>query len=301
MGIRVGINGFGRIGRNFFRAQHVARRRRRDRGAQRPRRREDDGAPAQVRLESRAVPGGGRAGRRDHPRRRGRVRILSERDPARCPGATSASTSSSSRRGSSPIATARRSTSSRREEGRHLGSRDRPGRHDRPRRQRRRLRPGAHQIVSNASCTTNCVAPLAKVLHEPGGIETGFMTTIHAYTNDQEILDFAAQGPAPGPGRGDQPHPDLDRRRQGDRARHAGSPGQGRRRSASARPVPDGSITDLVVQPRRARSTADEVNEAFAGRGGDGPLDGILRYSDDPIVSTDIIGSPVLAASSTAS
>ena len=83
--------------------------------------------------------------------------------------------------------------------------------------------PAEHHIVSNASCTTNCVAPLAKVLHDAFRIEQGFMTTIHAYTNDQQHPRPAAQGPAARPGGGDQPDPDLDRRREGDRARAARS------------------------------------------------------------------------------
>ena len=78
-----------------------------------------------------------------------------------------------------------------------------------------------HSIISNASCTTNCVAPMAKVLHDTFGIERGFMTTIHAYTNDQQILDLPHKRPAPRARGRDQPDPDLDRRRAGDRARAA--------------------------------------------------------------------------------
>ena len=83
--------------------------------------------------------------------------------------------------------------------------------------------PEQHSIISNASCTTNCVAPMAKVLDDTFGIERGFMTTIHAYTNDQQILDLPHKRPAPRAGRGDQPDPDLDRRGARDRARAAAS------------------------------------------------------------------------------
>ena len=93
--------------------------------------------------------------------------------------------------------------------------------------------PGEHRIISNASCTTNCIAPLAKVLHDAWGIESGFMTTIHAYTNDQQILDLPAQGPAQGAGCGGSTDPDVHRRREGDRGRHPGSRGKGRRRGGA--------------------------------------------------------------------
>ena len=125
--------------------------------------------------------------------------------------------------------------------------------------------PDAHHIISNASCTTNCVAPMAKVLHDTFGIEQGFMTTIHAYTNDQRILDLPAQRPAARARGGDQPDPDLDRRRARDRARAARAEGQGRRHRR-ARAGPD----RLDHRPRRhasaARRRVDEVNEAFRGR-----------------------------------
>ena len=149
--------------------------------------------------------------------------------------------------------------------------------------------PESHHIVSNASCTTNCVAPLAKVLHELGGIESGFMTTIHAYTNDQVILDF--------------PHKDLRRARAAAINLIPTSTGaakaigivmpdlQGKVDGISVRaPVATGSLTDLVVQLGRETSV-DEVNDAYRAAAG-GPLDGILQYTEDPIVSTDINGSP---------
>jgi glyceraldehyde 3-phosphate dehydrogenase len=143
----------------------------------------------------------------------------------------------------------------------------------------------SHHIVSNASCTTNCVAPMAKVLHDAFTIEQGFMTTIHAYTNDQRILDL--------------PHEDLRRARAGainliptttGAARAIGlvlPDLKGKVDGVSIRaPVPTGSIVDLVVRVSRETSV-DEVNEAFRQAAG-GPLEGILEFSVDPIVSTDV-------------
>jgi glyceraldehyde 3-phosphate dehydrogenase len=147
------------------------------------------------------------------------------------------------------------------------------------------LDPDSHHIVSNASCTTNCVAPMAKVLHDAYTIEQGFMTTIHAYTNDQRILDL--------------PHEDLRRARAGAINLIPTSTGaaraigvvmpdlKGKVDGISIRaPVPTGSIVDLVVRVRRETSV-DEVNASFR-EAASGPLDGILEYSEDPIVSTDV-------------
>jgi glyceraldehyde 3-phosphate dehydrogenase len=146
-----------------------------------------------------------------------------------------------------------------------------------------------HRIVSNASCTTNCVAPLAKVLNDSWGIESGFMTTIHAYTNDQQILDL--------------PHKDLRRARAAGINLIPTSTGaaraiglvipelQGKVDGVSIRaPVPDGSVVDLVVH-LGSEVDVDEVNAKFREVADDGALKGILRYSNEPIVSTDIIGS----------
>jgi glyceraldehyde 3-phosphate dehydrogenase (phosphorylating) len=150
--------------------------------------------------------------------------------------------------------------------------------------------PDSHHIVSNASCTTNCVAPLAKVLHDEFTVEQGVMTTIHAYTNDQRILDF--------------PHKDLRRARSAAINLIPTSTGaaraiglvlpelQGKVDGISVRaPVPTGSVTDLVVRVSRETSK-EEVNEAFRAAAGSGPLNGLLQYTEDPIVSTDIHGSP---------
>ena len=146
-----------------------------------------------------------------------------------------------------------------------------------------------HRIISNASCTTNCVAPLAKVLNDAWGIEAGFMTTIHAYTNDQRILDL--------------PHKDLRRARSAAINLIPTSTGaaraiglvipelQGKVDGVAIRaPVPDGSVVDLTAHVGSEVST-DEVNARFAEVADKGPLEGILRYSDDPLVSSDIIGS----------
>jgi glyceraldehyde 3-phosphate dehydrogenase len=148
----------------------------------------------------------------------------------------------------------------------------------------------SHDVISNASCTTNCVAPLAKVLHDAFTIESGFMTTIHAYTNDQRILDF--------------PHSDLRRARSAAINLIPTSTGaakaiglvlpelQGKVDGISVRaPVPAGSITDLVVRVSREVSK-EEVNEAFRTAAATQPLEPYLRYTDDPLVSTDILKDP---------
>jgi glyceraldehyde 3-phosphate dehydrogenase len=149
--------------------------------------------------------------------------------------------------------------------------------------------PARHDIISNASCTTNCVAPMAKVLHDSFGIVRGFMTTIHAYTNDQVILDF--------------PHKDLRRARAAAQNIIPTTTGaakatalvlpelKGKLDGLSMRvPVLDGSVTDLVVQLDR-EVTVDEVNAAYRAAA-DGELKGYLSYVSDPIVSSDIVGTP---------
>jgi glyceraldehyde 3-phosphate dehydrogenase len=148
----------------------------------------------------------------------------------------------------------------------------------------------AHSVISNASCTTNCVAPMAKVLHEAFGISRGLMTTIHAYTNDQVILDF--------------PHKDLRRARSAAQNIIPTTTGaakatslvlpelKGKLDGTSMRvPVQDGSIIDLTVELARD-VTKDEVNAAFKAASEQGALKGYLTYSTDPIVSSDIVGSP---------
>ena len=150
--------------------------------------------------------------------------------------------------------------------------------------------PEQHSIISNASCTTNCVAPMAKVLNDTFGIERGFMTTIHAYTNDQQILDL--------------PHSDLRRARAAAINLIPTSTGaaraiglvlpdlKGKVDGISVRaPVPTGSVTDLVVTLAQG-DDVDEVNAAFAAAAASGPLEPYLVYSTEPLVSTDIVHSP---------
>ena len=149
--------------------------------------------------------------------------------------------------------------------------------------------PDRHRIVSNASCTTNCVTPLAKVLHDAFTIESGFMTTVHAYTASQPVLDA--------------PHKDLRRARAAainliptttgaTRALGTVLPELAGRIDAIAirAPIPVGSIVDLVVK-LGSPAERDEVNAAFRSAA-EGPLSGILRYADEPLVSTDIVRSP---------
>jgi glyceraldehyde 3-phosphate dehydrogenase len=146
------------------------------------------------------------------------------------------------------------------------------------------------KIVSNASCTTNCFVPMVKVLDDTFGVEKGLMTTVHAYTNDQNLLDLA--------------HKDLRRARASAANIVPSSTGaaratalvlesmKGRLDGASLRvPVQDGSITDFTAVVN-GEPSVDEVNEAFRAAATDGPLSKVLVYTEDPIVSSDIVGSP---------
>jgi glyceraldehyde 3-phosphate dehydrogenase len=149
--------------------------------------------------------------------------------------------------------------------------------------------PASHHVISNASCTTNCVAPMAKVLLDSFGIVQGLMTTVHAYTNDQVILDF--------------PHSDLRRARAAAQNIIPTTTGAAKATAlvipelagkldgmAMRVPVPDGSATDLVVTLERP-ATKDEVNAAFKAAA-EGPLKDVLVYTEDEIVSSDIVGTP---------
>ena len=149
--------------------------------------------------------------------------------------------------------------------------------------------PDRHDVISNASCTTNCLAPVAKVLNDAVGIERGIMTTIHAYTADQNLQDG--------------PHKDLRRARAAATNLVPTSTGaakavglvlpelDGRLNGIAVRaPVITGSVVDLVCEVSQPTSKED-LNEAFAGKADRGPMEGILRYSEDALVSTDIIGS----------
>ncbi len=146
------------------------------------------------------------------------------------------------------------------------------------------------KIVSNASCTTNCLAPMVKVLNDTFGIESGLMTTIHAYTNDQRILDF--------------PHTDMRRGRSAAANIIPTTTGaakavgkvipelNGKLNGMAIRvPVPDGSITDLVAVLKKG-TTVDEVNAAMKAASEEGSLKGIMQYNTDPIVSSDIVRNP---------
>ena len=148
----------------------------------------------------------------------------------------------------------------------------------------------AHKVVSNASCTTNCFVPMIKVLDDAFGVERGLMTTIHAYTGDQMLVDG--------------PHKDLRRARAAainiiptstGAARATGlvlDAMQGRLDGQALRvPVPDGSLTDFTGVLARDVTT-DEVNDAFEAAASEGPLANVLEYSEEPLVSSDIVGSP---------
>jgi glyceraldehyde 3-phosphate dehydrogenase len=146
---------------------------------------------------------------------------------------------------------------------------------------------GQHDVISNASCTTNCLAPIASVLHNTVGIKHGLMTTIHAYTADQRLQDM--------------PHKDLRRARAAAVNLIPASTGaakaiglvipelNGKLHGFAVRaPVPTGSVVDLTVEAERETSV-EEVNEALRAAAAAGPLEGLLRYTEDPIVSTDIV------------
>ncbi len=149
--------------------------------------------------------------------------------------------------------------------------------------------PARHDIVSNASCTTNCLAPVAKVLADTFGIEQGFMTTVHAYTNDQRILDL--------------PHKDLRRARAAALSIIPTSTGaakaiglvipelKGKLDGYALRvPVPDGSVVDFTVTLEK-EVTADDINAAMKAAA-EGPMAGVLKYTDEPVVSSDVVGDP---------
>ena len=289
MAIRVGINGFGRIGRNFFRAQQAQ-------GADLEIVAVNDLGDAAtmahlLRFDSNLGPFAGEVELADGVLRAGgeEIRMLSERDPSALGW------------GDLGVDVVLESTgffTDRAGAQKHLDAGAKKvvisapatdpditivlGVNDDA------YDSASHHIVSNASCTTNCVAPLAKVLHELGGIESGFMTTIHAYTNDQVILDF--------------PHKDLRRARAAAVNLIPTSTGaakaiglvlpelQGKVDGIAVRaPVATGSLTDLVVGLAR-ETTVEEVNAAYRAAAG-GTLAGILQYSSDPLVSTDVNGS----------
>jgi glyceraldehyde 3-phosphate dehydrogenase len=290
MSIRVGINGFGRIGRNFFRAQKQL-------GADIEIVALNDLGDAKtmahlLKYDSTLGPFAGEVSLGDGVIRAGgeEMKMFSEKDPAALPwGSLGVDVVLES----TGFFTDRESAQKHLDAGAKkviisapatnpditivLGVND--GDYD----------ASVHHVVSNASCTTNCVAPLTKVLDDLAGVESGFMTTIHAYTNDQRILDL--------------PHPDLRRARAAAINLIPTSTGaaraiglvlphlNGKIDGISVRaPIPTGSITDLVVTLGR-EVTRDEINDAYKAAAA-GPLVGILLASEDPLVSTDIVGNP---------
>jgi glyceraldehyde 3-phosphate dehydrogenase len=288
--IRVGINGFGRIGRNFLRAQI-------QRGGDFEIVAANDIGDTKTMahllkhdsvlglLDATVEAGDGFIRVGDHE-----IKFVSERDPAQLPWADLGVDVAIESTG---LFTGREAAQKHLEAGAKkvvisapatdpdltlvLGVNDRD------------YDPEQHHIISNASCTTNCIAPVAKLLHDAYTIERGFMTTIHAYTNDQRTLDL--------------PHKDLRRARAAAINLIPTSTGaaraigivlpdlKGKIDGMSMRaPVPTGSIVDFVVQVA-AETSKDEVNELFRSRADTGDLEGILQYSDEPLVSTDIVHS----------
>jgi glyceraldehyde 3-phosphate dehydrogenase len=291
MGVKIGINGFGRIGRNFFRA---AKQRGfdfdfvgvNDLG---------DAATMAHLLKYDSVhgrfPGEVTVGPNGLVIDGDELRVIAERDPANLPwkelGAQIVIESTG-------IFTDRDKAAAHLEAGAQKVLISAPAKHedltvvlgvndD-------QYDPATHHVISNASCTTNCVAPMAKVIDDAFGLQQGFMTTVHAYTNDQSILDL--------------PHKDLRRARAAAANIIPTSTGaakatglvlphlKGKLDGMALRvPVPDGSVTDLVATVSR-EVTVDEVNAAFKAAAVEGSLAGKLVYTEDPIVSSDIVGSP---------
>ena len=291
MSVRVAINGFGRIGRNVLRAA------KRDRAAIDFVAINDltDADTLAHLLQYDSVHGryDGNVEVADGALRidQDEIRVLSERDPAKLPWADL---------GVDVVIESTGFFRSRDKAGLHLGAGARKVIISAPAEDpdvtlclgvnQDRYEPGSHHIISNASCTTNCLAPVAKVLHETLTIEKGWMTTIHAYTNGQRILDL--------------PHKDLRRARAAAVSMIPTSTGaaravglvlpelQGKLDGCSIRvPIPDVSIVDLVAKVGRG-TTPEEVNEYMRAAAA-GPLNGILAVSDEPLVSVDYIGNPL--------
>ena len=291
MTVRVGVNGFGRIGRNFFRAvaaqgadvEFVAVN---DLGSldQMAHLLKYDSVMGRLGADVRAVKGGIRVG--DHT-----IQVLSERNPADLPwGDLGVDVVVES----TGIFTDRAKAAMHLEGGAPLVIVSAPSNgadltvvygvnH-------RDFRRRDHKVISNASCTTNCFVPLVKVLDDAFGVVNGLMTTVHAYTGDQSLVDG--------------PHSDLRRARGAAINIIPTSTGAARATSlvmASMKgkldgtalrvPVPTGSITDFTANLKTAASV-DEINSAFRAAASKGALKGILKYTDDPIVSSDIVGDP---------
>jgi glyceraldehyde 3-phosphate dehydrogenase (phosphorylating) len=295
MAVRVGINGFGRIGRNVFRAAHassadveiVAVNDITDAGTLAHLLKYDSvfgNFPGQVQAGDAAIEVDGRE-----------VKVLAERDPAALPW------------GDIGVDVVIESTglfTKRDDAAKHLDAGAKKVIISAPATEPDATvvlgvnfddvyDPDNHHVISNASCTTNCLAPVAKVLNDMVGIEKGLMTTIHAYTADQRLQDA--------------PHSDLRRARAAAVNLVPASTGaakaiglvipelQGKLHGFAVRaPVPTGSMVDLTIVAGRETSK-DEINEAFASVADTGGLAGILRYTSDPIVSSDIVKSPFSA------
>jgi glyceraldehyde 3-phosphate dehydrogenase len=291
MAVKVGINGFGRIGRNVFRAAHaagadiefVAVNDLTDPGTLAHLLKYDSilgRFPAEVEVDGETISVGGTP-----------LKVLSERDPAALPW------------GDLGVDVVIESTgffTARDDAAKHLEAGATKVIISAPAKEPdvtvalgvnfdRDYDPGSHHIISNASCTTNCLAPLAKVLHESFGIEHGLMTTIHAYTADQRLQDM--------------PHKDPRRARAAALNLIPTTTGaakavglvlpelNGKLNGFSVRaPVATGSVVDLVFATSRAVDP-DAVNAAVKAAA-EGPMKGILSYTEDPIVSTDIVGDP---------
>jgi glyceraldehyde 3-phosphate dehydrogenase len=291
MALKVGINGFGRIGRNFLRAA-------KEKGAQLEIVAVNDITDAKtlahlLKYDSVFGKFGGEIGidsdglivDRDH------LKVLAERDPANLPW---------KELGVEVVVESTGLFTDREKASKHLEAGAQKVIISAPAKgeditivlgvNEQDYNPAEHHVISNASCTTNCVVPMAKVLGDAFGIERGMMTTVHAYTNDQNLLDL--------------PHKDLRRARAAAINIVPSSTGAAKASSlalpelkgkmdgiAMRVPVPDGSVTDLVCVLKK-EATVEDVNEAFRKAAKEGPLVGKLIFSDEPIVSSDIVGSP---------
>jgi glyceraldehyde 3-phosphate dehydrogenase (phosphorylating) len=291
MAVKVGINGFGRIGRNLFRAAHAAGA---DLDFVAVNDITDTGTLAHL-LKYDSIlgrfPGAVEAGEGSISVDGKELKVLSERDPAALPWADL---------GAEVVIESTGLFTGREDAAKHLAAGAKKVIISAPAKEpdvtvalgvnfESDYDPGTHRIISNASCTTNCLAPLAKVLHEKFGIEQGLMTTIHAYTADQRLQDM--------------PHKDLRRARAAALNLIPTTTGaakavglvlpelNGKLNGFAMRaPVATGSVVDLVFTP--SEPTDPGAVNAAVKAAAEGPLKGILSYTEDEIVSTDIIGDP---------
>jgi glyceraldehyde 3-phosphate dehydrogenase len=292
MPVRVGINGFGRIGRNVFRAAH-------ERGADIEWVAINDLVdPTTIahllKYDSNYGPFPGQVEATDTGLRVDgkEIRVLAERDPAAIPWGDL---------GAEVVIESTGLFTDRENASKHLAAGARKVLISAPATDPdvtvalgvnfdEAYDPAAHNVVSNASCTTNCLAPVAKVLHDTVGIKHGLMTTIHAYTADQRLQDM--------------PHKDLRRARAAAINLIPASTGaakaiglvipelNGKLHGMAVRaPVPTGSVVDLTVEASRETSV-EELNSALLAAASDGPMAGLLEYTEDPIVSSDIVKNP---------